>query len=79
MTETSFSRFFKRKTGTTFTHYLSELRIAKACELLIRTDLPVTVISSEVGYENLSNFNRSFKLSRHTTPAAYRKGVSDNM
>jgi AraC-like DNA-binding protein len=77
MTETSFSRFFKRNTGTTFTHYLSELRIAKACELLVRTDLPVTVISSEVGYANLSNFNRSFKLSRRSTPAAYRKSAAE--
>ena len=76
MTETSFSRFFKRNTGTTFTHYLGELRIAKACELLLQTDLAVTVISSEVGYDNLSNFNRIFKLSRKSTPAAYRKAAS---
>lgn len=75
MTETSFSRFFKRNTGTTFTHYLSELRIAKACELLIRTDLSVTSISAEVGYENMSNFNRSFRKSRRITPATYRKNV----
>lgn len=73
MAQTSFSRFFKRNTGTTFSHYLSELRIAKACELLLRTELPVTVISSEVGYDNLSNFNRTFKNSRGTTPGVYRR------
>lgn len=72
MTETSFSRFFKRHTGTTFSRYLSELRIAKACQALDRTELAVTAIAAEVGYDNLSNFNRAFRLLRGTTPSRYR-------
>lgn len=73
MTETSFSRFFKRNTGTTFSRYLSELRMAKACQLLVTSDFSITTISAEVGYDNLSNFNRTFRNLRGITPSQYRK------
>lgn len=73
MTETSFSRFFKKNTGTTFSRYLSELRMAKACELLDRSDLAVTEIAAEVGYWNLSNFNKTFRELRGMPPRRYRQ------
>ncbi len=73
MSETSFSRFFKAKTGNTFSRHVSALRTGKACELLARTDMAVTEICSEVGYDNLSNFNRTFRAVHGMTPSAYRK------
>lgn len=73
MTETSFSRFFRIKTGNTFSRHVMVLRIAKACELLARTDLLVTEICGEAGYENLSNFNRAFQAVRGLTPSRYRE------
>jgi len=73
MTESSFSRFFKKHTGNTFIRYLSELRMAKACELLAHTDLPVTQVCDRVGYDNLSNFNRTFRLLRGMPPRNYRQ------
>lgn len=72
MTESSFSRFFKRMSGNTFTRHLTELRTAKACELLAQTDKPVTEICYEVGYINISNFNRAFRSVRGMTPSRYR-------
>ncbi|WP_103175086.1 AraC family transcriptional regulator [Paracoccus sp. SY] len=72
MTESSFSRFFKRMTGNTFTRHMTELRIAKACQLLVHTDKPVTEICHEVGYINISNFNRAFRTVRGMTPSRYR-------
>ena len=72
MTETSFSRFFKKRTGNTFSRHLSELRIGKACGLLANTDLPVTEVCQDVGYANLSNFNRAFRELRGMTPSRYR-------
>ena len=73
MTETSFSRFFKKNTGNTFTRHLSELRIGMACQLLAHPAKPVTEVCHEVGYENLSNFNRTFRALRGMSPNAYRK------
>ena len=73
MSETSFSRFFKAKTGNTFSRHVSALRIGKACELLARTNMAVTEVSGAVGYDNLSNFNRSFRIVQGMTPSAYRR------
>lgn len=72
MTESSFSRFFKRITGNTFTRHVSELRTGKACELLANTNKTVTEICHEVGYYNISNFNRAFRDLRGMTPRRYR-------
>lgn len=73
MTESSFSRFFKRTTGNTFTRHVSELRTGKACELLASSTMAVTEICHEVGYYNISNFNRAFRGLRGMTPSRYRQ------
>lgn len=73
MTESSFSRFFKKNTGNTFTRHLSELRTNKACQLLAATDRRVTEICSDVGYVNISNFNRIFRELRGMSPSKYRQ------
>jgi len=73
MTETSFSRFFKKNTGNTFTRHLSELRISRACQLLANTEHSVTEVCQNVGYDNLSNFNRAFRALRGMTPSKYRR------
>ena len=73
MTETSFSRFFKAKTGNTFSRHVAALRTGRACELLARSDMAVTEICGEVGYDNLSNFNRAFRIAHGMTPSAYRR------
>jgi AraC-like DNA-binding protein len=49
------------------------LRIAQACRLLVSTDLKVPRICDEVGYTNLSNFNRQFLTETGVTPREYRR------
>ncbi|RFB78274.1 helix-turn-helix domain-containing protein [Methylovirgula sp. 4M-Z18] len=73
MTETSFSRFFAKNTGNTFSRHLTEIRTAKACELLAETSRPITDICYDVGYFNLSNFNRAFRALRGMSPSRYRR------
>jgi AraC-like DNA-binding protein/quercetin dioxygenase-like cupin family protein len=53
-------RLFKRHTRQTVHEYISQLKIGKACSLLISTDKPISRIAEEVGYANLSHFNRQF-------------------
>ena len=76
MNESTFSRFFKRNSGHSFTDHVSQLRIWKASQLLAETKMPVTDVCFEVGYLNVSNFNRMFMRHHNVTPSAYRKLAS---
>ena len=67
-----FMRWFKQMTGTSFTSYLNGRRLAYAAELLYKTDEKILTIAQNVGFENLSNFNRQFKTRYHMTPSQYR-------
>ena len=58
---------------TTFRKLLNEYRIANARHLLTQTDLSISQIAGECGYESLCSFNRNFKEQTGTTPSAYRK------
>lgn len=73
MTEVSFSRFIKKRTGKTFIEYLNDLRIGYASRWLIENDLSISEIAYKSGFNNFSNFNRNFKNSRGCTPTEYRK------
>jgi AraC-like DNA-binding protein len=67
-----FSRFFSRVVRTTFSRYILERRINNACSLLLGTARPVTDICYDVGFCNLSNFNRLFRKVKGMTPREYR-------
>ena len=73
MSDSSFSRFFKKNSGNSFTDHVNKLRIWKAGQLLTDTSMPITDICFEVGYHNLSNFNRVFLRHYNLTPTRYRK------
>lgn len=72
MSDSAFSRYFKKRTRRTFSQFILEIRIDHACKLLQETNLSVAEISFESGFNNLSNFNRQFKTIKNTTPLAYR-------
>lgn len=72
MSESAFSRYFKKRTRRTFTQFLAEIRIEHACKLLMVDKLSVAEISFESGFNNLSNFNRQFKAIKKITPLTYR-------
>ena len=73
MSTTAFCRFFKRSTGKTFVDFVGELRIGHACRLLIESDLTIAEICYDVGFNNVSNFNRRFSERHNTSPKTYRK------
>lgn len=73
MSDGYFSRFFRQATGNSFTDFVNRLRIGRACELLAQSDSNVTSICSDVGFNNVANFNRRFHQYKNMTPSAYRR------
>lgn len=73
MTESSFSRLFRRATGNSFTDFVNRLRINKACQLLMETDRYITNVCYDVGFNNVANFNRRFLQVKGMTPKEFRR------
>jgi len=67
-----FCKLFKKVTGINFTDYLSRLRIEKAKNLLLNTNLRISEIAYEVGFQSLTHFNRVFKKLLGQSPTEYR-------
>jgi len=68
-----FHRLFRRHTRLTLTRYVAELRIGRACSLLVNSTRPIAHIADEVGYANLANFNRQFLALKGLTPRQFRR------
>ena len=64
---------FKQAAGVGAVEYLIQLRIKKACELLVNTEKTTAEIAFECGFRNLSNYNRQFKRIVGCTPNEYRR------
>jgi AraC-like DNA-binding protein len=75
MTESSFCRFFRGATGNTFKTALTEVRIRKASALLLHSDVPVSRVAVQTGFNNISLFNRTFKKIMGQTPGQYRRAA----
>lgn len=67
------SRRFKETTGTAFVDYVARLRAQKAKALLQNSSLRIRAIAMEVGYQSVSQFNRSFKRVTGRTPKQLRR------
>ena len=68
----AFCRFFKENTGKTLTGFINEMRVGYACKLLIKGYMSVSQICFECGFNNISNFNRTFKKMTKLTPSKYQ-------
>lgn len=68
-----FMRWFKNMTGSSFTSYVNDRKLASAAENLRRTDNKIVTIAEDAGFGNLSNFNRQFKARYGMTPGEYRE------
>lgn len=72
MSVPAFCRFFKKASGKTFTQFVSEVRVAHACNLLSTDTMSIAAISFECGFNNLSHFNKQFRMWSGFTPREYR-------
>jgi YesN/AraC family two-component response regulator len=67
------SRFFSSEFGMTFSEYVTELRFTEFIRLLITTEMPIKVIVTGIGYNDVTSFIRKFKKEHGITPGEYRK------
>ena len=72
MSPSAFSRFFKQHTDRNFVDYLIDTRLGNAARMLVDTTTSVSEICYACGFNNLSNFNRTFKARRGYTPRDFR-------
>ena len=73
MNEQYFCRFFKKALGKTPVSYINDFRIRHAATLLRTTELPVTEVCLESGFNNLGHFMKEFKKTTQLTPLQFRK------
>jgi AraC-like DNA-binding protein len=71
LSQAAFCRFFRKMTNMSFTDFLNEYRINKACQLLI-DGYPITEAAYMSGFNAISHFNVSFRRKMQLTPTAYR-------
>ena len=73
------SRLIKELTGLTYSCILRTVRIERAQELLLNTNMTVAAIAESIGYETPEYFIRQFKKMQNTTPSQYRKDHNPNV
>ncbi len=78
MSSAGFSRYFRRVFGKSYVEYINELRIGMACRILFEEPKKsITKVAYDLGFNNLTHFNRLFKKFKKKTPREYRSQVTD--
>lgn len=78
MSYSYFSKYFKKKMGSSFTDYVNQKRISKAERLLVTENRSVNEIAESVGIENMAHFYELFKRFNGCTPKQYLRKMSVN-
>lgn len=73
LTETSFCRFFKKVSGQSFTKFLNEFRVNKACNHLATHKSTISEAMEKSGFNDPAHFTRTFKAVSGYTPRDYQK------
>ncbi len=77
MNVSAFCRYFKKSTSKTFSHALNEIKVGFACKRMVNTDKSISEIAFDCGFNNISYFNRVFKIIKKVTPQQYRQFYQD--
>ena len=77
MSRSYFSNVFKSLNGISVWTYITGKRIELAMNYLRGSDMSITEIAGRCGFNNIANFNRSFRIVAHVTPREYRRSRLD--
>ncbi|MGV3704040.1 MAG: AraC family transcriptional regulator [Arcticibacter sp.] len=75
---TSFCKYFKSRTGKTYSGFINEIRIGYACKLLMENKMSVKEICYESGFSNFTSFHSHFKNTMGKSPLSYRRSIIGN-
>lgn len=67
------SRVLKRELGKSYIQYLTQVRLAESCRLLVESDMEMTMIAESVGILDARYYSQLFRRKYHMTPNQYRK------
>ncbi|MDR6942255.1 AraC family transcriptional regulator [Mucilaginibacter pocheonensis] len=79
MTTNAFCKYFKKVTRKTFMETIIEYRLNYAIQQLVQTDKPISEISFESGFGDVSHFYKMFKAKMQLSPLNYRKRFMRNL
>jgi AraC-like DNA-binding protein len=72
----SFCRYFKAKTGKTYSQFLTEIRVGYACKLLIEGKSSIKQVCYASGFNNFTSFNQAFRRTTGKVPGAYQEAFA---
>ncbi|HTN35916.1 MAG TPA: AraC family transcriptional regulator [Arachidicoccus sp.] len=75
MNKAAFCKYFKKRYSKTFIQVVNEIRISHACRELMKEETNVTEACYESGFNNISNFTKTFKKIIGTSPRAYKMKI----
>ena len=70
-----FTKIFTQMTGKPPIQYLNSYRIEMACNMLLTTDLSITDICLNCGFNDLSYFIKTFKKEKNISPKKFRNSI----
>ncbi|MCD8150267.1 MAG: AraC family transcriptional regulator [Clostridiales bacterium] len=73
VSESHFRRLFEENIGMTPVEYLNQVRIHRACDLILKTGCSMEEIAAKVGFTTTSTFNRNFKRITGTSPYQWKR------
>jgi AraC-like DNA-binding protein/mannose-6-phosphate isomerase-like protein (cupin superfamily) len=77
MSRSNLMRVFRKATGQTPIDYLMRLRIQNAMKLLRNTNLSITEVALEAGFNDSNYFTRQFRQAVSQTPSSYRQSFKN--
>jgi AraC-like DNA-binding protein len=70
-----FCKVFRKAAGVNLIEYINRCRVEKARDMLLKPDARVSEVAFEIGYQSLSQFNRSFRSVTGENPTEYRRRI----